>query len=119
MNFFEAIKSGFFGYINFSGRACRSEYWWFLLFYLVLYIGAMLLGNGGTLFAFVYIGFLLPLIALQVRRLHDINRTGWWILISIVPFVGAILLLVFYCTKGTEGDNRFGFDPLGAKISSI
>ena len=57
--------------------------------------------------------YFLPTLAVQVRRLHDLDRSGWWILISLIPLVGAIILLVWACSKGTEGENRFGSDPLG------
>ena len=133
MNFGSAIKSGFNGYFNFSGRSSRSEFWWWLLFYNILaagnfpaliflldqlpaYMNNFLFEDENVivvLFFIIPVGLLLPSLAVQVRRLHDLDRSGWWILISLIPLVGAIILLVWACTKGTEGENRFGSDPLG------
>ena len=67
----------------------------------------------GWILLIVGLGLFLPTLAVQVRRLHDLDRSGWWILISLIPLVGAIILLVWACTKGTDGENRFGSDPLG------
>ena len=123
MNFFDAIKSCLSGYFDFSGRSSRSEYWWFLLFVMIVNIVVSILANTnaaiGTVAVLVYLGLLIPMVAVQVRRLHDIDRSGWWILISFVPLVGAILLLVWHCSKGTHGDNRFGKDPLGSEINEL
>ena len=120
MGFVDAVKSGFTGYVDFRGRSSRSEYWWFLLFYIIVIIALSILdiSGAGVLVAVGYLAFLLPTIAVQVRRLHDIDRSGWWILITFVPIVGAIVLLVWYCTKGSNGSNRFGQDPLGSNESS-
>ncbi|MBV8840515.1 MAG: DUF805 domain-containing protein [Alphaproteobacteria bacterium] len=116
MSFGEAIASGFSNYVGFSGRAPRSEFWYWVLFVVILTIVAGIIDNAiigmpivGTI---VSLGLLLPGIAVSVRRLHDIDRTGWWILISLVPLVGAILLLIWYCSKGTPGPNTYGSDPL-------
>ena len=123
MNFFDAIKSGFSGYFDFSGRSSRSEYWWFALFFTVVSFVPSLLDNtqDGIILISILItfGLLIPMLAVQVRRLHDINRSGWWILISFVPLVGAILLIVWHCSKGTQGDNRFGKDPLGSEANDL
>ena len=68
---------------------------------------------GGGLFAIlVSLGLLLPSVSVQVRRLHDLDRSGWWLLISFVPVLGAIVMLVWFCSKGTADDNRFGANPL-------
>lgn len=120
MGFGEAIKTGFSKYFTPSGRARRSEYWYFFLFlflvsfsasfadaFLGLYIGA----GVGTLSTIVSLAFLTPGIMLGIRRLHDLDRTGWWILIGFVPLVGSIVLLVFFVQSGTDGPNRFGPDP--------
>ena len=120
MNFFDAIKSGFSGYFDFSGRSSRSEYWWFLLFVMVVNLVVSILDTtNGLIVILVYLGLLIPMLSVQVRRLHDINRSGWWILIAFVPLVGAILLLVWHCSKGTQGDNRFGIDPLGSETNDL
>ena len=125
MNFGEAIVSGLRNYFNFSGRASRSELWFFTLFFNLVLIGIgaitdFLHSNPvarerfGWLAGFTHDGLLLPAIAISVRRLHDIDRTGWWVLIG-ATIIGHILLLVWFCTKGTAGRNRFGPSPLAAK----
>ena len=120
MNFPQAIASCFRKYAVFSGRASRSEYWYWILFY---FLGAIVTGildaailqtpRGGFFSNVFALIIFLPLLAVEVRRLHDVNRSGWWILIAFT-FVGLIYpLLVWKCTKGTAGPNRFGGDPLG------
>ena len=112
-------------YATFSGRATRSEYWYFVLIYSIIYtilmgidfaIGTFskqLMGNGS------FLGFLstayslvlfLPSLAVTVRRLHDINKSGWWILLIFVPIIGFILLVVYLCTNSKE-DNKYGINP--------
>jgi uncharacterized membrane protein YhaH (DUF805 family) len=124
MNFGEAVVSGLRNYINFSGRASRSEFWFFMLFCILvpnigsvgdLFFFSTLTREGiGPIFVISFLALLVPDIALSARRLHDIDRTGWWLLIELT-IIGHILLLVWFCTKGTAGRNRFGSDPLGAK----
>jgi uncharacterized membrane protein YhaH (DUF805 family) len=115
MGFGQAISAGFSNYVNFSGRACRSEYWYWVLFIILADIVAgiidYLLGMQivSSLFGLVT---LLPGIAVSIRRLHDLNRTGWWILLALIPLIGWIILLIWYISKGTDGPNRFGPDPL-------
>ena len=119
MNFGDAIKSCFSNYVNFSDRACRSEYWYWFLFAVlgavVTYTIDMVLGAPVTNTIFS-LGTFLPGIAVAVRRLHDLDRSGWWIFLFLVPLVGFIILIVWYCTKGTDGPNRFGPDPLGGAM---
>ena len=118
MQFQEAIQSGFRNYVGFSGRAARSEYWYWVLFAVLVAIVSGILD--GAIFpyaipqpfsAITSLVLLLPGIAVSVRRLHDLDRTGWWILISLT-IIGIILLIVWFCMKGTGGPNRFGPDPL-------
>jgi uncharacterized membrane protein YhaH (DUF805 family) len=115
MGFGQAISAGFSNYVNFSGRACRSEYWYWVLFIILADIVAgiidYLLGMQivSSLFGLVT---LLPGIAVSIRRLHDLDRTGWWILLALIPLIGWIILLIWYISKGTDGPNRFGPDPL-------
>ena len=103
-----------------SGRAPRAEYWWFFLFYITVYIvaalidGAFSLGNDdfgllGTIWTVVC---LLPQLMVGIRRLHDTGRTGWWLLIGIVPLIG-IILLAYMAQRGDEGPNDYGPDPYG------
>lgn len=115
MNFGEAIKAGFSNYVNFSGRACRSELWWWALFVAIVALGTFILDTvtGVPLtYPIWLLATLLPNLALQIRRLHDLDKSGWFWLLNFIPLIGAIILLVWYCTKGTEGANRFGPDRL-------
>ncbi|MCX5810018.1 MAG: DUF805 domain-containing protein [Proteobacteria bacterium] len=108
-------------YAEFSGRAQRKEYWMFLLFYILIYIAfAIIDGVTGTfstkagmgLLGGLYaIALLIPCIAVTVRRLHDTNRSGWWILIGLVPLIGNIILLVFMVQDSYPGENRYGPNP--------
>ena len=120
MNFFQAIESGLRKYVDFSGRAARSEFWYFTLFVVVVGWVAAILDlvafpalTGSPLNAAFNLAMLLPSVAISARRLHDIDRTGWWFLI-LFTVVGSILLLVWWCTKGTSGDNQYGPDPLAS-----
>jgi uncharacterized membrane protein YhaH (DUF805 family) len=117
MGFVEAIRSGFSNYVNFSGRAPRSEYWYWTLFLVLASIVTniidvvLFLGLHSPVSAIWTLATLLPGIAVSVRRLHDIDRTGWWLLIAFTG-IGLVVLLVFDCMRGTIGPNRFGQDPL-------
>ena len=116
MDFQSAVKSGLNKYVSFSGRASRSEYWWFFLFTILAQIaGAVVDGIIGTGFisGLIGLGLFLPGLGLGFRRIHDIDKSAWWLLIFLVPLVGFILLIVWFCSRGTQGDNRFGADPLG------
>jgi uncharacterized membrane protein YhaH (DUF805 family) len=105
-------------YADFSGRARRAEYWSFMLLVAAPMIGLSFLAEWGSISAAVlYVLFSLvlslPLLAVQVRRLHDVDATGWWSAILLFPFFGPVALLIFSCCDGTRGDNRFGPDPKG------
>lgn len=115
MNFVDTITAGFSNYVNFSGRASRSEYWLWVLFIVLGSIVAVIIDEviGIRLIDPIFaLATLLPSIAVAVRRLHDIDRSGWWLLINFIPLIGLIVLIVWFCTSGTEGLNRFGPDPL-------
>lgn len=115
MGFADAIKSGFNKYVAFSGRAARSEYWFWTLFTIIASIVAGIIDTViglGFIGLLVSLGLFLPSLAVAVRRLHDLDRTGWWLLIAFTG-IGIILLIVWDCIKGTTGPNRFGSDPLG------
>ena len=109
MSFTESIRSGFRNYSNFDGRAPRSEYWYFHLFLLLAMMAGVLTG---PFIIGVGLVLLVPTLAVNVRRLHDIDRSGWFIFIALIPLVGPIVLLVWHCERGTLGFNRFGPDPL-------
>jgi uncharacterized membrane protein YhaH (DUF805 family) len=115
MNFVEAISSGFSNYVKFSGRAFRSEYWYWVLFWFVGAVVTEIIDSvlGLTLiYPLFSLAILLPSLAVAVRRLHDLDRSGWWILLGFIPIVGFIILIIWYCSRGTPGPNRFGPDPL-------
>ena len=123
MTFVEAIQSGFRNYVNFSGRAPRSEYWFWTLFVLLLVIVTSIIDyiiTGGSGFnpitLIVELALFLPGLAVSVRRLHDRDKSGWFLLLFLIPLVGAIILLVWYCQRGTIGPNRFGPDPLEGMV---
>ena len=144
-------------YVDFTGRAPRAEYWWFYLAMIVAYlvaltidslVGVELLGPYGVVTCVLGLALILPSLAVTFRRLHDTNRSGWWILIVVVPYfvmgivmgmsmasgdmtgmasagliglvalAGAIAMLVFMVLPGTNGDNRFGPDPYAGGAGS-
>lgn len=113
-------------YADFTGRARRKEYWMFVLLSFGIYIAASILdsiagmsglvgGVYGPIMVAAALGLLIPSIAVGVRRLHDTDRSGWWLLIALVPIIGSIVLLVFMVLEGTRGSNRFGPDPLAGE----
>jgi uncharacterized membrane protein YhaH (DUF805 family) len=126
MNFAEAIASGFRNYAKFEGRAARSEYWYWTLFVLLVAIAADVIDafafssfrsatlELGPLGLISSLALLVPGLAVSVRRLHDIDRTGRWLLLFFTV-VGIVLLMVWACFKGTAGPNRFGEDPLAGR----
>ncbi len=111
---FDAFKSAvvtcFKKYAAFDGRARRSELWYFSFFSFLLLTPLVLIAP--ILYLLIVLGLFLPSLGVQIRRLHDIDRSGWWLLVSFIPLVGYILLIVWFCGKGTAGTNRFGPDPL-------
>ena len=122
-------------YADFSGRSRRLEYWMFTLFLILVTIGFMVLffmsvaltaktgaNSGGApvmlvlligIFVLGYLAILIPMLAVQVRRFHDQDLSGWFILLSFIPYLGGLILFVFMCIDGTPGPNRFGPDPKG------
>jgi uncharacterized membrane protein YhaH (DUF805 family) len=121
MGFGEAIASGFANYVGFSGRAQRSAFWYWTLFNFLVSIVAQIIDVtliGGDTFMpvtnLLALALLLPSLAVSVRRLHDLDRTGWWLLL-IFTIIGTLVLLYWDCVKGTDGPNRFGPDPLAGR----
>ena len=102
-------------YAEFSGRARRTEFWMFALFNVLIAIGLGVvdgvIGSPGILGMLYGLGVLIPGLAVSIRRLHDTNRSGWWLLIALVPLIGAIALLIFYVQEGDAGSNQFGSNP--------
>ena len=102
-------------YADFSGRARRKEYWMFALISLVIGVVLALLSSYSSvagLFSGVYsLAILVPSLAVGVRRLHDTDRSGWTLLLALIPLVGAVIVIVFLCQEGEEGGNEYGLDP--------
>lgn len=105
-------------YAVFEGRARRKEYWMFILFNVLISIGIVivesLIGTFGIIYVVYTLGVLIPGLAVLVRRLHDTDRSGWWVLISLVPLIGFIVLLVFVVQDGTPSQNQYGANPKDA-----
>ncbi len=120
MNWYlEALKK----YAVFSGRARRKEYWMFALFNLIITIVASIIDSTvfgtafdgfGPLYSIYTLAVLIPALAVSVRRLHDIGKSGWFLLIVFIPIIGAIWLLVLTCTDSQSGDNPYGPNPKAA-----
>lgn len=143
MGFADAVRSAFSKYATFSGRARRAEFWWFALFQFLGNIAAGVLdavvfgvsvmppavdlesGTGFEVFTPSVFGgafalaTIIPAISVAVRRLHDLDRSGWWWWLWLIPIVGWIVLLVWYVSRGTVGPNRFGTDPIDDQGPSI
>ncbi len=133
MTFAESVSKCLRNYVTFSGRASQPEYWWFVLFLvlggiLATIIEVVLFGRpvfyeitgssfsirteGGPVSGLFSLLTLLPGLSVFVRRMHDTGRSGWWFWLILIPLVGAIILLVWLCTRGTTGPNPYGADPL-------
>ena len=117
MTFGESVSTCIKKYFVFEGRASRSEYWWFQLIVSPSYFISTVFEND---IAYIFLGItlftLIPAISAGVRRLHDTNRSGFFLLISFIPFIGGLILLFFLIPEGTKGKNRFGPDPLKRSI---
>lgn len=102
-------------YTVFSGRARRAEFWWFVLFNVLVSIVISIIDNilstGGILGLIYSLGVLLPSIGVSIRRLHDTGRSGWWLLISLIPLIGFLILLFFYAQDGDPQPNQYGPSP--------
>lgn len=101
-------------YVGFSGRARRQEYWMFALFNTIIEVVLYGIDTaiGVQVLSTIYmLAVLLPSLAVAFRRLHDTDRSGGWLLIAFIPFIGAIILLIFLATAGSAGTNRYGHDP--------
>jgi len=116
-------------YTVFAGRAQRAEYWYFVLINLLINIGLSLLDdalgmkspdfNLGLLGGIYSLAVLVPSLAVSVRRLHDTGRSGWWLLIGLVPVIGFIVLLVFMATDSHPGANTYGPNPKEGAVASL
>jgi uncharacterized membrane protein YhaH (DUF805 family) len=115
MGFVDAVKTCFTKYFDFNGRARRSEYWWFVLFIVIAYLAIGIIGGGLNLGDTIQVvagvfnlAILIPSLAVTVRRFHDLDKSGWFILINFIPLVGPFIVLYWMTQPGTEGSNRFG-----------
>ena len=108
-------------YVDFTGRARRAEYWWFGLFLLIVGVGLSVIeavlfgramGHYGFLSGIFNLAAFLPSLGVSIRRLHDVDRSGWWLLILLIPLVGTLLVLYWFVQRGTVGPNRYGPDPV-------
>ena len=113
MNPVECVKICFRKYADFSGRAGRPEFWWFFLFQVIVLTATSWIP---VLSSIITLLLLLPSLAVGARRLHDLDRTGWWLLLALIPFIGWIPLLVMAALPGTGGANRYGPVPLPSPI---
>jgi uncharacterized membrane protein YhaH (DUF805 family) len=121
MSFQDAVRTCLQKYVTFSGRARRSEFWYFVLFNVIVGIVAGIIdaiigtrsSNGtGLIQNLASLALLLPNLAVGARRLHDTDRSGWWLLIGLIPIVGAIVLIVFF-VQDSHADNHYGPSPKG------
>ena len=111
MNFIESIQICYKKFFDFSGRASKSEYWWFQLFNIIIYFLSLIFQSDlALLFSILIIINLIPIYAAGVRRIHDSNKSGWFVLLSLIPIIG-LYVLVLLIQDGTKGKNRFGPKP--------
>ena len=114
MSFKESVKTCFTKYADFSGRARRSEFWYFELFlFIASIIINTLVGSDGILSYAVYLALLIPSLSVSVRRMHDIGKSGWYLLMSLIPVAGIIIVLVKLCADSVPGENAYGPSPKG------
>ena len=116
-NIKDAIILFFKNYVNFSGRSTRSEFWWWELVNIIISgaLYALSLATESTLLYSLWgLAILVPGLALSIRRMHDIGKSGWWILISLVPFAGVFIYL-YLCAKASDGSNEWG-EPAGSDM---
>ncbi len=119
MTFTQAISAGFSNYVNFTGRASRSAFWYWTLFAFLVGIVADIIdygvGSGSGVISELWgLATLLPNLAVGARRLHDTDRSGFWLFLILLPLIGLIVLIVWWCFKGTNGSNQYGPDPVTA-----
>ena len=117
-------------YVGFSGRARRKEYWMFVLFNIIFAIVALVLdkmlglasekyGGYGPIYALYTLAIFLPSLAVGIRRLHDIGKSGWWTLLAFIPLIGAIVLIVWAIKEGDSGSNAYGPDPKAGEHAAV
>ena len=111
MNFVESIQTCYKKFFDFSGRASKSEYWWFQLYNAIIYVLTFVFqGDLVLLLSILIIVNLIPVYAVGVRRIHDSDKSGWFVLISLIPLIG-LYIFVLLLQDGSKGKNRFGAKP--------
>ena len=119
MNFTQSIETCFKKFSVFEGRARKSEFWWFQLIWVVAYL-SIIIFSGNEPIVFFSIGIIIliaiPLFTVGIRRLHDTNKSGQYILWNCVPFIGGLIFIAFMIGSGTKGSNKYGSDPLKKSI---
>ena len=111
MNFLESLKTCYKKVFNYRGRASKSEYWWFQLYFTLFAILTFYIVETHTFGQVLFVLWVfnnLPLLSVAVRRFHDMNKSGWLVLWSLVPFIGAFIVLIMLAGDGTKGKNKFG-----------
>ena len=106
--FVESVSAALKGYVKFSGRSGRAEYWWFFLFWLLALLVVGVISE--TLGTLVALALLLPNLAVSVRRLHDIGKSGWFYLVNLIPLIG-VLIVFYWAVQPSDGDNEYGAAP--------
>jgi uncharacterized membrane protein YhaH (DUF805 family) len=115
MTFGESVSICFRKYFVFQGRASLSEFWWFQLIWVLAYLSIMIFSDNDPIVFFflgIIISIALPLVAVSIRRLHDTNKSGLYILWNFIPFIGGIIFIALMIGTGTKGKNKYGPDPL-------
>lgn len=108
MTFIESIQTCFSKYANFSGRASRSEMWWFFLFQITVLIAAAIIDQ--TVYVVSALALFLPAMSVQIRRMHDIGKSGWYLLVSMIPLIG-LIVIYWLCKEGEQSANEYGPAP--------
>ena len=123
MSFAQAVSTCLSKYATFTGRARRAEYWWFTLSYVLLLVVAMIadavIGTDLVLYFLAIAAMFLPSLAVAVRRLHDTDRSGWLILVTLIPLIGSIIAIVWLASAGTPGANQYGADPKSDPVGAL
>jgi uncharacterized membrane protein YhaH (DUF805 family) len=109
VTFVESVSTCLKKYADFSGRASRSEYWWYFLFFSVVPAGLMIINQ--TLGTIVFFALLLPQLSSGARRLHDIDKSGWLLLVSLIPFIGTLIIIYWCVLPGSDAPNEYGPPP--------
>lgn len=122
MRFDQAVASVVSNAFNFTDRACRSEFWWWALLTnivtTVVYVVDLRL-HTSIIFLLLTLLIFFPNLAVEVRRLHDMETSGWWVLLSFIPILGVVILMLWFTARGTNGDNQYGPDPLESSLRKI